>query len=59
MQTHVLPAMETVWGNMMIGLANGITAQRSALVNAMIAARWAAVQAAQGALGIASPSKVF
>jgi len=59
MQTHVLPAMETVGGNMMIGLANGITAQRSALVNAMIATVWAAVQAAQGALGIASPSKVF
>lgn len=45
--------------NLMLGLANGITAGASSVVASIVGAAKGAITAAKSALGIASPSKVF
>lgn len=56
---QVFPATVNIGAQMMYGIAHGIQSYQSVVVNAMINAVWAAVNAAQQTLGIASPSKVF
>ena len=59
MQAYLPPSANTIGQNTMIGMMNGIVAQRSNLVATMVNTVMAAVMAARAALGIASPSKVF
>lgn len=59
MQAYLPPSANTIGQNTVVGMINGILAQRSNLVTAMVNTVMAAVIAARQTLGIASPSKVF